>query len=189
MSIFTIKMDSTKQAPSAFESVARATSYFLYQREPDGIWYAGFRMEGEKHKYKRLSTRTRDRGEADRFVRSHLALTAEVDVEISGFGIERMIERARLRAKRKGLAFGLNAAVVRSAIERCGGRCEVSGHPLELGGPFRPSLDRIDAKGGYTADNVRVVCLITNTAMLHYGRDALIELSEHMCRKVGLIKD
>lgn len=187
MTLFKVKVGEEVRAPSAFESVARAKSYFLYQREPDGIWYAGFRMEGERQ-YKRLSTRTRDRDEAERFVQGHLALTAKVDVDISGFGVERMVERARLRAKKKKLPFDLNVAAVRAAIERCGGRCEVSGHPLELNGPFRPSLDRIDAKGGYTAGNVRVVCLITNTAMLHYGREAFMELAEHACRKAGLIK-
>lgn len=115
MSLFKVKIGRSDRDISAFESIARARSYFLYRRKPDGVWYAGFRIEGERH-YKRLSTRARDRAEADRFVRSHLALTAEVDVDISAFGVERMIERARLRAKKKKLPFALNASCVRAAL-------------------------------------------------------------------------
>lgn len=54
-------------------------------------------------------------------------------------------------------------------------KCEITGLPiiyeLEKNGinPFRPSVDRIDCKKGYTEDNVRVVCVAVNYCLNEFG--------------------
>lgn len=35
--------------------------------------------------------------------------------------------------------------------------------------PYMPSIDRIDARGGYTIDNVRIVCVAINTLLQDWG--------------------
>ena len=37
--------------------------------------------------------------------------------------------------------------------------------------PFAPSLDRISSQGGYTADNVRLVCIAVNFGMGQWGEE------------------
>jgi len=103
-------------------------------------------------------------------------------IRVSDKHLYRMIERARLRAKKKNLPISIPIDELRKIVARCRGYCEVSGHALEDSGPFRPSLDRIDCSKGYTPDNVRITCLIANTAMLHYGESALAELAISYCR-------
>lgn len=67
-----------------------------------------------------------------------------------------MLDRARERARTRGLTFSL--AVDDIYIPQ---RCVIRGIPLAWGegrrGPDSPSLDRVDADRGYTPDNVRVI--------------------------------
>ena len=62
-------------------------------------------------------------------------------------------------------------------VERCAGKCEISGIPFSEKGvqwyrnPWSPSLDRIDSKKGYTPDNVRIVLCAVNAAMNEWGED------------------
>lgn len=74
-------------------------------------------------------------------------------------------------------------------IERCGNKCEVTGLPFGIHGgfrtePFRPSLDRIDANGNYTADNVRIVCWAVNNAMSDWGEEVFAAISKAYVRKL-----
>lgn len=60
-------------------------------------------------------------------------------------------------------------------------RCAVTGVYLEpsLRGPSKPfqaSIDRIDQDVGYEPENVRVVALIVNYAMNHWGEEAFRDL-------------
>lgn len=69
--------------------------------------------------------------------------------------------------------------------ERCEGRCAVSGLEFRntaVGNgrarhPFMPSLDQIEPGKGYTADNVRLVCVAANFAMNAWGLDTLIQVA------------
>lgn len=66
-----------------------------------------------------------------------------------------------------------------------GGRCALSGLRFDLRSagygkarrPFAPSLDRIDSRGGYTRENVRLVCQVVNFALNAYGEDIFREIA------------
>lgn len=71
----------------------------------------------------------------------------------------------RSRAKRKGLKFDITPENIGERIAN--GKCEVSGVPFDIfstvgRNAFAPSLDRINSDGGYTTDNVQVVCKMFN---------------------------
>lgn len=44
--------------------------------------------------------------------------------------------------------------------------------------PYAPSVDRIDSAGGYTKDNVRLVCLATNLALNEWGDSVFMKIAE-----------
>jgi hypothetical protein len=163
--------------------VREAKSYTLYER--GGVWYVNFRCA---ERQRRLSTGLRDEESARLAVEAHRRKDLGCESrQIDDAFLFRMIERARYRNKKKGVPFTITISDLREAAARCKGRCEVTGHPLEASGPFRPSLDRIEPGRGYVPGNVRIVCLITNTAMLHYGEAAFAEIAEAYCRITGRI--
>ena len=67
-----------------------------------------------------------------------------------------------------------------------GGRCALSGLRFDLRQigsgkarrPFAPSLDRIDSIGGYTRDNVRLVCQAVNFALNAFGEDVFRQIAK-----------
>lgn len=74
---------------------------------------------------------------------------------------------AKARAKEKGIDFNLTVEWIEEKLNR--GTCEVSGTPFYIKEystryeykkvhPHSPSLDQIKPSGGYTMDNVQVVC-------------------------------
>jgi hypothetical protein len=69
-----------------------------------------------------------------------------------------LVSCARTRSKKRGVKCDLT---VEWAVSRWTGRCEVTGLPFKVGsagaGPFSPSIDKIDPKGGYTVRNCRFV--------------------------------
>jgi hypothetical protein len=73
------------------------------------------------------------------------------------------------------------------------GRCALTGLPFDLREigtgrarrPFAPSLDRIDGEGGYTKDNVRLVCQAVNFALNRFGEDVFYEIAEAAAAYVG----
>ncbi len=79
----------------------------------------------------------------------------------------------------------LSAEEMAGLWERCGGYCEVSGVHLDLittGGPFMPSIDRIDSRSGYEAPNCRIVCTLVNYAMNVWGEAPLRTVAESLLR-------
>jgi hypothetical protein len=162
--------------------VARAKKYTLIQRGP--VWYVNFRADGRQF---RVSTGCCDESEARMLVEATRGRSAKgPNVRVNDKHLARMIERSRYRTRGSDIPFGLTMPLIRELVERCRGYCEVSGHPLEDDGPFRPSLDRIEPRDGYVRGNIRIVCLIANTAMLHYGEAALMELALSLCKHRGL---
>jgi hypothetical protein len=76
---------------------------------------------------------------------------------------------AQRNAKSSGVLFSLTKNDVLEMFARGGRKCALTGIPFSLERvngsrrrPFIPSIDRIDSKGGYTADNVRLVIWAMN---------------------------
>lgn len=161
------------------------------------IWWLRFCRGGETI---RISTRQRDLekakevrdaalvGEAHAAARRailNLALPPEPPEPALAQRIAKaMWKRARTRAKRRGLRFTVSIADVALLLTNSAWRCTISGIPFEVGqdfvrshGPFKPSLDRIDSRGPYRLDNLRVVCCIANLAMNSWGLAPLHRLA------------
>lgn len=83
----------------------------------------------------------------------------------------RMLHTAKKRCKATGMEFSLTADWAKA---RWTGKCEISGVEMfsGVGGQCMrsPTIDRKDAKAGYTPDNCRFVCLALN-AMRGDGTD------------------
>lgn len=94
----------------------------------------------------------------------------------------------RKNAFKRGIYFELTMAQFEQIVTRAAGICEVTGIVLQrsrnlLEGdrqPFMPSIDRISSSGGYTVDNVRIVCVSANLAMNTWGTWVLEELARAM---------
>jgi hypothetical protein len=99
------------------------------------------------------------------------------------------LRQARDRAAQRNWAFDLDEEFLVNLAATQNRRCAVSGIEFSHGArgrhPFVISLDRIDAKKGYTKDNVRLVCFIVNIALSDFGDDALITMARAICARIG----
>jgi len=102
----------------------------------------------------------------------------------------KIIGAAKHRAKKFNRSFDLTADQVIGMYRRCGGRCEVTGIPMEFKSkvtaenkPWRPSLDRIDSSKGYTLDNCRIVCHAVNVAMMNWGESVIEKIAFGLAQK------
>jgi hypothetical protein len=97
-----------------------------------------------------------------------------------------LVHRARERAKRKNIDCDLDIHWLRDRLEEIEHLCEVTGVPLEYDqdtSPWQPSLDRKDSNGGYTRDNVQVVCHIYNNAKHTFAHQEVLQLAEALIKK------
>lgn len=93
----------------------------------------------------------------------------------------------RKNAVKRNIPFTLTREDLNALVVRAGGRCQVSGvtfsDELPPGATRRPyiaSLDRIDPTGGYTPDNVRLVCALVNYAMMDWGVGPLRHVAQSL---------
>lgn len=78
-------------------------------------------------------------------------------------GLRQLWSRARSGAPARGMLFGLAPEDVMALWNAQGGKCALTGRTMTLtGGMTAASIDRIDSQGGYTADNVWLVCWAVN---------------------------
>ena len=98
----------------------------------------------------------------------------------------------KTRATQYDINFSLTAQCLIEMMNECEWRCSVSGAPFSFSTygntekrPFAPSIDRTDSSKGYTKDNCRMVCAITNIAMNAWGCEPLRLLSKHMVGKAA----
>ena len=89
---------------------------------------------------------------------------AEVRKQETERYFRQFMPRARRRSRLKGLPFDLMLDWALAQAEAQDFRCSLTGieffakHAAASAlNPYAPSIDRIDAKGGYTQDNVRIV--------------------------------
>lgn len=99
-----------------------------------------------------------------------------------------VLSRTRSRAKQREMTHKLTKEDLAYFVERCGGRCEVSGIPFSretIGDrePYAPSIDRIDSSLGYIRDNCRLVCYAVNLALSNWGDDVLIRIAYGIVRQ------
>jgi hypothetical protein len=90
-----------------------------------------------------------------------------------------LVRHAKVRAKKKGIAFDLDGYLMEIQRRIDNGLCEVTGLPLNLDGGRTwdsPSLDRIESKGAYLYSNVRIVCHAINSAMGDWGEQRTVQL-------------
>lgn len=108
------------------------------------------------------------------------------------FYCQRASYGAKERAQKYGVPYAIDAYTIDELLVRQNYRCAVSGIPFEpparttplrfRQNPFGPSLDRIVPDAGYVAGNIRITCVIVNTAMNEWGLPALLRLVEAMAR-------
>ncbi len=102
----------------------------------------------------------------------------------------RLISNAKARAKEKGLAFDLNLYKSEIQSRVAMGLCETTGLPFNFDARGHmswdsPSLDQIEAGGGYPYPNVRVVLWADNSARGDWGDDIADLVAIARLRKKG----
>ncbi len=101
---------------------------------------------------------------------------------------------AKSRARRTGLECEEDlAGWALATMEAQGHRCLLSGVPfsLEVLGhgaaprPYAPSIDRIDARRGYTADNIRIICWAANLLLGTWGDEPAMKVATGIAQRAG----
>ena len=84
--------------------------------------------------------------------------------------------RCFARAKKKKTPFSLTMDDINKLFEESMGKCSLTGIEFvfkygttKRWNPYAPSIDKIDPKGGYTKDNIRLVCAAVNIALHTWG--------------------
>ena len=105
-------------------------------------------------------------------------LTTEHDPLMARW-LRKLVPSSRRRAGLAGFIHSLASDHAEHLFEQQAGICAISGLRLSLiefpdvlvKHPFAPSLDRISSRGGYTDDNVRLVCIAVNFGMGQWGEE------------------
>ena len=106
-----------------------------------------------------------------------------------------LVPRSRHRARRSGFPHDLPDDQGRQLFQRQKGLCAISGLPFSLTEfadvlvkhPFAPSLDRISSRGGYTVDNVRLVCIAVNFGMGQWGEELYLTFARAAVERSGQV--
>lgn len=88
-----------------------------------------------------------------------------VSADVNKF-LRHLTTTSRTRAGRIGVPFTITPTQIRDLWKKQGGRCAISGvvmtHAIGdgtiLSSGYNASIDRIDSAGGYTPNNVQLVC-------------------------------
>jgi hypothetical protein len=107
------------------------------------------------------------------------------DVDQRREWLRRLQASAENRVRKAGMRFALRPGFAATLYDRQAGRCAVSGVEFDLQRfpdalvkhPFAPSIDRKLSSGGYTEDNVRLVCVAVNFGMGQWGEEVYMTLA------------
>ena len=121
-------------------------------------------------------------------------VAAPCDVTMTRW-LRALASRSRHRARRSGFLHNLPDDAGERLFQRQKGLCAISGLPFSLTGfadvlvkhPFAPSLDRISSQGGYTADNVRLVCIAVNFGMGQWGEELYLTFARAAVDRSGQV--
>jgi hypothetical protein len=97
---------------------------------------------------------------------------------------------AKLRARKQGLTYDIDADYLATLLQRQKGLCAVSQVPMTFAKgtghvPTNASIDRIDPNAGYTRKNVQLVAHQVNTMKSNLGLAALAEWCRLILAGVG----
>ena len=90
-----------------------------------------------------------------------------------------LIDGARKRARKKGIAFDLDQHLSQIKARLASGTCELTGLPFQIGKGHHwasPSIDRVDPSGAYLYSNIRIVLHGYNNAMGNWGENVLFAM-------------
>lgn len=97
-----------------------------------------------------------------------------------------LLKATRGRAKQRGHRFTLTKEWVVRKLAL--GKCEQTNVPFsydfKVKHPFRPTIDRINSKLGYTAKNCQMVCCIFNLAKSNWGNETVWQMIRTAKRKM-----
>lgn len=100
---------------------------------------------------------------------------------------------AASRARRSGLECEEDlAGWALAMMEAQGYSCSLSDVPFSLEAlghgaaprPYAPSIDRIDARAGYTADNIRIICWAANLLLGSWGDGPAEKVATGIARRL-----
>jgi hypothetical protein len=99
--------------------------------------------------------------------------------------LAKLVASAKGHARKADRPFELTTEFVESLYAQQKGRCEVTGLQFNqqrfpdalVKHPFAPSIDRRLSSGGYTNDNVRLVCVAVNFGMGQWGEEVFLTLA------------
>lgn len=149
---------------------------------------------------RRLPLRTTDPDIAALFVKqlSDAAPSYETAATVASNPVVRRILKKRVdfaksRAGTRGVDHALTLEQVMATYDAQAGNCAVTGVPFDISErlesedgwkrPYAPSIDRIDSRMGYTAENTRLVCSAVNNAMGSWGEAVFIHLAYALVAK------
>ena len=142
-------------------------------REKNRLW-----REANRDKAREASKRWHERNRAENRER-----VAETTARYrQGQAAKYWLKNLRNRAEKHGREFDLTEAFLQALLEPM--TCAVTGIKLTYDwdgegrtNPWAPSVDRIESTGGYTMDNVRVVCWAYNMAKNDWADDVVLALA------------
>lgn len=148
----------------------------------------------EKNRKWREANREKAREASKRWHERHRAENCERVKEVTaryrrGQAAKYQFKMLRNRASKQGRAFDLTEEFLSELLAPM--VCSATGLSLSYDwegtgrtNPWGPSIDRIDSAGGYTMDNVRLVCWAYNTAKSDWDDEVILALATAIMEKV-----
>lgn len=132
-----------------------------------------FNKKNKEH-YKKENNKTRYK----KYQKEYLERRTNFSKTIRG-KLYDLLEAARGRAKKNNLPIDIDLNFLLDMFEQQNRKCKLTNLDFtfeirESGkhfNPFNPSIDKINPNGGYTKDNVRLICVIVNLALNQFGED------------------
>ncbi len=109
--------------------------------------------------------------------------------------LRRTHSRIVSKSRKRGWLGVMSLEELAGLMRASGGRCSITGLPFTRtltpaahGDPLAISLDRVDSKRGYTADNCRLVLLAVNVALREWGLDQFVQIAQAITERHNLVR-